>query len=140
VDQELAKSVARSLWILAYWSDERHRAFTERAGRSPIAAFGQQMEGWPVPPVPMDLVADVSGLLTGVERAWGRSVEQVAEEMGTEPESLAYRTLMACIGHGIGPDDDGTFPDGLDPSPMTLDDPADRYTPDESDLEGIPLD
>jgi hypothetical protein len=137
VELLLSEEVARSIWCLGFWSDERFTAYTQLTGRHPIQAWGQAMEYWPVPAVPHALVEDIRGILERIEAAWGRTLDDVAEEMGTEADRLAYYTVMACMGHGIEPDDDGTFPDGLDPSPLNLDDPADRYVPDVGDWTGV---
>ena len=131
-------STARTLWIGAYWDDERMEAYRERTGRGVMADYGRQMEEWPVPPLPPELVADVAEIVRDTERAWGRTFEEVAEAMdGRTADWLMYAVVMQSIGHGIGPDDDGDFPEGLDTSPVSTDDPAYRYTPGADDVSGI---
>jgi hypothetical protein len=134
--------VAQSLWIGAYWSDERHRAFRDAAGRSPVSAFGQEMSHWPTPHMPYKLVVDVEALKAKCERAWGQPVPEVAQQMRLSPSSLLWRTLMQAIGHGVGPEDDGPMPEGLSPDPLgNIEDPAEKYLPEsETDLTGVPLD
>ena len=71
-----------------------------------------------------------------IEQSWGRSFFDVARSMFPDLcrdrpseaftdklQSLVYRTIMACIGHGIGPDDDGGFPDELLTSPIQIENP-----------------
>jgi hypothetical protein len=132
-------AAARTLFIDSYWDDDRHRAFSEETGRSPIYFYGQQMEEWPLPPVPAELVAEVADLMRRTERAWGKSFEEVADLWGRDVDMLAYRCMMQTVGHGIGPNDDGDFPDDIDPSPISTESPAYGYVPEVGDWTGVEL-
>ena len=86
---------------------------------------------------PAELVAEVADMMRRTERAWGKSFEEVAELWGRDVDTLAYRCMMQTIGHGIGPDDDGDFPEDIDPSPLYVESPAHNYTPEVGDWTGI---
>lgn len=78
-----------------------------------------------------------------IEQVWRRSFYDVACEMypayapgfdtatngfSEKFETLVYRTIMSCIGHGIGPDDENgacnnSFPGNLSPRPINIENP-----------------
>lgn len=123
------EEAAKCLLIDAFWSDDRMRRYQADFGTSIIRDHGQQMEEWPLPVIPVEVLAGTLAMIERIEAKWGRSFDVVAEEMGIGLDALMYRTTFACIGHGIGPDDDGGFPDDLDPSPIHADNPADNHVP-----------
>lgn len=137
--ERMIRDAAQYLWLDAYWDEERMSAFDDVQGKSPIAAYGQQMEGWPTPPIPAAVITATREMIVGTEAAWKRSIEDVAAEMGHDVDWLAYRLVMATIGHGVGPDDDGDFPDDLDSSPLYRENPGYMHTPEVGDWTGTDI-
>jgi hypothetical protein len=135
--EQAVEQTARSLWLLSYWDDDRMRAYREVTGRSPIQTYGQQMESWPAPPVDHGVVFQVKRLVERIQVAWGWTFTDVAARMGEPLHRVMYYTVMACIGHGVGPNDDGKFPEGLDESPVRAEDPAADNVPVLGDWSGV---
>ena len=138
IDRVLLSEVARILWCDVYWTDEREEEYRQTHG----ALWVQDITCRPeTPDVPVLDVALFSLFYSvgRIEQAWGRSFWSVAAEMysevyadrGDNPErfrgkleELVYRTIMACIGHGIDASDDCEgWPEELDLAPISIENP-----------------
>ena len=134
LDKDTLLPVAWWLLLDVYWDDEREGEYrdtcTERGDH-----WEQNLVDRPVSPkVPdeLDALMGLSHICGRIEQSWGRSFFDVARQMypkhtgnGLQErlQNLVYRTIMACIGHGIGPNDDGGFPYSLLTSPIQIENP-----------------
>jgi hypothetical protein len=150
IDRLLLSEVARTLWCDVYWTDEREGEYGQTHGALHVRELTERPETPDVPNLD-DALFKLFHAVGRIEQAWGKSFYQVACDMvcSGHPsdldslanladkcdldnphgpfrqrlEMLVYRTMMACIGHGIGPDDDGDFPDELDAAPIDMENP-----------------
>ena len=137
IDRLLVTDIARTLWCDVWWTDEREAEYRQQAGCQWQQQLLSRTETPDIPDLD-DALFKLFHAVGRIEQAWGRSFYAVARDMypevytvtlvNGEPfqeklEMLVYRTLMACIGHGIGPDDDGDFPEDLDASPIDIENP-----------------
>ncbi len=124
------RRAALVLWVDAYWNDDAERAFQNKTGKSAREVFGQQLMDRPTPQMPEEYVSKIEELLVAVEKAWGRTLPDVAAEMERDVRDLAYDCAMSAVGHGVGPDDRDGFPDALrDIDIPRCDGPTDMYLP-----------
>lgn len=135
IDRLLLTEVARYLWCDVYWNEEREGEYRQVVG----CQFEPELACRPQTPDVPDLDDALFNLFHAcgrIEQAWGKSFYQVACEMYVgegQPdldgpfceklELLVYKTLMACIGHGISGADDDNWPEGLDDAPIHIENP-----------------
>ena len=120
--------IARILLADVYWTDEREEMYHVVGGHE-----RDIMKRPETPPVPDELHAVMRlALVCGrIEQAWGESFYSIARRI-CQPdqtfmdiqEELVYLTLMACIGHGIGPGDSSCeWPSELEEAPIQIENP-----------------
>lgn len=109
------RHAALCLWADAVWSDDAMKAFSDLHGViGAQEAFGREITKWPLPPMEDEYVADIAEILEKTETAWGRSLSEIAEEIGEDIDDLCYSICMQSCGHGVGPNDYPNWPDSLD--------------------------
>jgi hypothetical protein len=116
------------LWCDAYWTQERESEYRWNRHRF---GFERQIDIRPeTPPMPnrSERLVEVAQILGKVEGEWGKSYSQAVRDMydlvndhpdfDKELSRVAYRTLMAVIGHGVFPGDESEWErTGLPDSP-----------------------
>jgi hypothetical protein len=108
------RHAALCLWADAVWSDDDISLFRDIIGISPIQVWGQEITFWPLPQMPEEFVAKFETVLTKIEDAWGRSLSEIADEIGETLDDLCYSICMQAVGHGVCPNDFIDWPDSLD--------------------------
>lgn len=146
------RHAALCLWADAVWSGEAMSAFADaNDGVGPIEAWGQEITKYPLPPMDDEHIDRCRRALVSTEVAWGRSLSEIAEEIGETLEDLCYSICMQSVGHGVGPGDYPNWPDSLDTRKIARmgENPAHYYLPHEPeewakmcliDEEGTPTD
>ena len=127
VSNAVLKQVAWWLWLDAWWNEERENKYCDHCeviGKQ----WEQRLTNRPeTPPIPDEDAAInvLRKMVDCIEYEWERGFVDVAFDMEDvcNLADLVYQTLMACMGHGIGPDDDGGFPSDLEEAPICFDNP-----------------
>lgn len=145
LDKDTLLPVAWWLLLDVYWDDDREGKYRETCIERGDTWERNLVDRLVSPAVPDELGAlmRLSHVCGRIEQSWGRSFFDVARDMYpayhpgantqtgmfTEKlQTLIYLTIMACIGHGIGPDDENgacnrPFPDELLTSPIQIENP-----------------
>lgn len=134
LDKDTLLHVARLLLADIYWNDEREGDYLTACALKPKKfPFVRELMKRPETPQvadELDALMKLSHICGRIEQSWGTSFYDVSRRM-VKPDqvrekvqqTLIYRTIMACIGHGISAADSGDFPDDLDPSPIIIENP-----------------
>jgi hypothetical protein len=125
------RHAALCLWADAVWTDEAMNAFVKESGNSsPMLSWGREITNWPLPPMPDEFVAVCAETLEKAENAWGRSLSEIADEIGESLDDLCYSICMQAVGHGVGPNDYVNWPISLDTDEIPrIENPALGYLP-----------
>lgn len=127
LDKDMLLRIARILLADVYWDDERESDYEGNVR--------ELMDRPETPQIPdeLDAVMSLSHICGRIEQAWGISFYMVAWQMvgndappdvlKKKQEDLVYYALMACIGHGVGPNDDPKFPSELAGAPIHIENP-----------------
>lgn len=131
LNKPMLLNVARVLLADVFWDEDREGEYEGNVR--------DIMDRPETPQVPdeLDALMKMSHICGRIEQAWGESFYSVARRVlgSDEPkpkfekalEDLVYYTIMACIGHGIGPDEiDGFAETGNDPAPIHIENPLDH--------------
>jgi hypothetical protein len=125
LDKPLLLRVARILLADIYWDDDREREYD-----------GSERELMKRPETPqiqdeIDALIRMAHICGRIEQAWGESFYSLARRLCPPDqtqedvqEDLVYYTIMACIGHGIGPSECSRidrFDEDMDQAPIHID-------------------
>jgi len=136
LNKDTLLSVAWWLLLDIYWDDEMEAEYrktcTDRGDKWEHNLVDRPVS--PAVPDELDALMKLSYICGRIEQAWGESFYSVSRRMVNPDQqahlnkeelmqTLIYRTIMACIGHGTGPNDDGNFPGELLTSPISFENP-----------------
>lgn len=129
---------ALAIWADAFWDDQTDIDFCEKFQIKSTMRFfdSPDVVDWPVPRMPQEYLDDIAKVAFLYEEKWGRSFEDIAQEINEEPDFLFELALFSTVSMGVGLFDLSHFPKDLDIKSVWHSELAIQHIPD-CDFEGF---